>query len=107
MANKIQKTDIKSTTIVPPTSRYVNSEVIYYGNDNYLTYTTYKKQNQQSSSSDKYSVIPPGMEYRPDKVSSSVYGTPDFWWKIMEANNIMDVFDFKSGRTIKIPQSIL
>jgi hypothetical protein len=36
-------------------------------------------------------------------VSQEAYGVPDFWWRIMEFNNIKDVFDFKSGLNIAIP----
>jgi len=42
--------------------------------------------------SDKYFVVTPGTEYRPDLVSKEAYGAVDFWWKIMEANNIKDNF---------------
>ena len=49
----------------------------------------------------------PGQEYRPDLVSNRVYGTPDFWWRIMEANNIKDVFEFKAGLNLRIPGSVL
>jgi len=43
------------------------------------------------------------MEFRPDKMSQHVYGHVDWWWKIMEANNIKDVYDFKAGTNIRIP----
>jgi len=46
------------------------------------------------------------MEYRPDLVSRDKYGIPDFWWKIMEVNNIKDIIDFKAGRTIVLPENI-
>ena len=43
----------------------------------------------------------------PEIVSNKVYGSPDFWWKIMEANNIKDIFDFKTGINIRLPDAIL
>ena len=52
-------------------------------------------------------VISPGYEYRPDLISQMVYGSPDFWWKIMEVNSIKDIFDFKAGVNLRIPDSNL
>ena len=43
---------------------------------------------------------------RPDLVSKEKYGIPDFWWKILEANKMNDVFDFKAGKTIILPESV-
>jgi hypothetical protein len=48
-------------------------------------------------------VIPVSIQYRPDLLSQKKYGTVDFWWKIMEVNEIKDVMNFKAGRTILLP----
>jgi hypothetical protein len=48
-------------------------------------------------------VITPGVEYRPDLVSYDKYGTPNSWWMILEANGMKDIWDFKSGKTIMLP----
>tara|TARA_R110000765_G_scaffold92610_1_gene174887 strand:- start:1729 stop:2025 length:297 start_codon:yes stop_codon:yes gene_type:complete len=49
-------------------------------------------------------VIPAGMEGRPDLISNDVFGTPNYWWLICTANNILDPFEeLKAGKTIKIP----
>lgn len=107
MANKITITNIRPQEgLVSPLSRYINSTVIYYGDDNKMTFTTYKKDSYTPSPSDKFTVISPGMEYRPDLMSKKVYGVVDFWWKIMEVNNISDVFDFKAGKTIRLPSDV-
>lgn len=58
------------------------------------------------STNDQVAVIPNGMQYRPDLVSKEKYGTVDFWWKIMEVNDIKDVMDFTAGRTIVLPGNI-
>jgi len=105
MANKIVETNIRATRFVESTSRYANSDVIYYGSQNKLTFKTYKRQTLPSSS-DRFTVIPNNMEYRPDLLSSKIYGVPDFWWKIMEVNKIFDIFDFKAGINIRIPANI-
>ena len=109
MANVIEYTNIDPIRnfLVPVSSRYASSAVIYYGQNRFLTFTTYVRTPYTPTSGDKYSIIPPGMEYRPDKVSQQAYGTPDFWYRIMEANNMMDIMEFKSGTNIIIPQAVL
>jgi len=115
MANYIEEAGIKSRKFVPVSSRYSGSEVIYYTEKKLITFKTYKKgqnkekpvSNLNSSYSTKYYVVSAGSEYRPDLVSYRVYGTPDFWWRIMEYNNIKDVFDFKVGLSITLPNVLL
>jgi hypothetical protein len=48
-------------------------------------------------------VISKGVEHRPDLVSFDHYGHVDNWWRILEANNIKDIWDFKAGTTIILP----
>jgi len=36
-------------------------------------------------------------------VSHEYYGHVDNWWKILEANQIKDIWDFKAGITIMLP----
>ena len=105
MANLLTTTDIPASRFVAVGSRYIDSPVIYYGELNRVTFTTYKRKNQQIGASDKFMVIGKGSEYRPDLVSNQFYGVTDFWWQIMEFNQIYDVFDFKAGVTIRIPSS--
>jgi hypothetical protein len=106
MPNQISSTNFRASSYVSTLSRYINSTVVYYGKNNLITFKTYTKNKYPESPNDKFTVIPGGMEYRPDLVSQQAYGTVDFWWKIMEANSIMDIFDFKSGLTIRLPNSI-
>ena len=58
------------------------------------------------SSGDQLTVIPNGMEYRPDLMSIQRYGTTDFWWRIMEVNKMKDIMEFKAGKTIILPENI-
>ena len=51
-------------------------------------------------------VISAGMEYRPDLMSMEKYGTTDFWWRIMEANKMKDITEFKAGKTIILPENV-
>ena len=107
MANYIEITNLDPERFVPISSRYVNSKVIYYTDNKLLAFTSYLKSTYDLSNKDKYYVITSGTEYRPDLVSQTAYGTVDFWWKIMEANNIMDIYDFKAGLNIRIPNALL
>lgn len=107
--NYIEPANIPSERFVSALSRYRNMQVIYYhmSNKKVLSFPTYRKQvSATPGPNDSYMVVPSGMEYRPDLVSYEVYGTPDFWWKIMEANNIKDIFDFKTGTNLRIPNNI-
>jgi hypothetical protein len=106
MANYIEKTNFRSNRFVPISSRYNGSSVIYYSENKFITFDTYKKQEYTPNSGDQYWVITPGTEYRPDLVSYNAYGTVDFWWRIMEANGLKDILEFKSGLNIVIPNSI-
>jgi hypothetical protein len=111
MANYTETTNISPTRFVPVSSRYASSEVIYYTEKKLITFSTYKKtQNKDEENptlKTKFYVVSPGMEYRPDLVSVKAYGTPDFWWRIMEYNNIKDIFDFKAGLNLVLPNTLL
>lgn len=109
MSNYSEETNIEATRFVPVTSRYTNSVVLYYTEKKLLTFATYKKEQnlQDDTGRTKYYVVTPGTEFRPDIVSSRVYGTPDFWWRIMESNNIKDIFEFKAGLNLILPNVLL
>ena len=109
MANYIENANMSTDRFVSALSRYKQSTVIYYniGNRKNISFTTYKKQIKNvATSKDKYMLIPPQFEYRPDRLSKELYGTVDLWWKIMEANDIKDIFDFKANLNIRIPNDI-
>jgi hypothetical protein len=98
-------TGLHNTDFVTNTSRYATSPIIYWGDKKVITFTTYKRQPLTFSNQDKYLVIGAGEEYRPDLIAQRAFGSSLFvlWWKIMEANNIFDVFDLKAGLTLRIP----
>lgn len=106
MANKIEFTTIRPENFVTSVSRYAKSRVVYYSEQRLMTFEVYKRRKFVPSKGDQVTVITPGMEYRPDLLSTDKYGLPDFWWKIMEANNIKDVAEFKAGRTIVLPENV-
>ncbi len=103
MANFFEETTINPKTYFTTASRYANSTVCYYSKLKRLTLATYVRSPIGTSPNDKFMVIGKGQEYRPDLVSMRAYGLPDYWWKIMEANNIFDIYDFKAGVNIRIP----
>lgn len=89
------------------TSRYASSEVILYGIDQKPAYTTYKAKKFAFNLSDPYYEITKEMEFRPDKLSYKIYGVRDYWWKIMQMNNMKDILEFRAGRTIRLPSNSL
>lgn len=103
---KTQVAPIPAKNLVTAGSRYLNSDVLYYGNQNFITFETYKRTPYVKTGNERVMVITKGVEYRPDLVSYDYYGFSDAWWKILEANNMKDIYDFKSGITIILPWSI-
>jgi hypothetical protein len=107
MANYIENANLEPNRFVTPSSRYIFNKVLYYGENKFLTFELYKKKEIPANQRDRYYVVTGGTEYRPDLVSQKAYGTVDFWWKIMEANNLKDILDFKAGLNVRIPSSVL
>lgn len=106
MANKIEMSRVLARKMVSANSRYEDSQVIYYGENKYITFPLYRRPTIMRSQNDKYTVIGKGYEYRPDLVAVDFYGTSIFWHRILEANGIKDIWDFKSGLSIKIPGAV-
>lgn len=107
MAVSIEELSTSPAAFVTTTSRYIDSKVIAWSDQKITTFNTYKKTVVDTTEADKFTVVSPGEEYRPDLTSFRAYGTVDFWWRIMEANSIFDIFDYKSGTNIRIPSSLL
>jgi|APGre2960657373_1045057.scaffolds.fasta_scaffold00093_24 hypothetical protein len=108
MANTIDKNvRLTAGSYVTFTSRYRSSNIFFYGNDRKITFSTYKKRSQVTSETDSFLTITKAFEFRPDLVSYKVYSTPDYWWKILEFNGMMDIFDFKNGRNIRLPSNFV
>lgn len=103
MATPIEVSSISHSSVVDAASRYNKSAIIYYGDQRFITFETYKRVNYVPSDGDRFYVITKSTEYRPDLVSQRAYGTVGYWWKILEANNMMDILDFKAGTNIVIP----
>tara|TARA_Y100000034_G_C6864867_1_gene394063 strand:+ start:401 stop:700 length:300 start_codon:yes stop_codon:yes gene_type:complete len=68
------------------------------------TFQDNKIENLDYSKNSKIGFVPAGFEHRPDMISNLFYGTPGLWWKLMEANNIVDPFEgFNVNDRIIIP----
>ena len=53
----------------------------------------------------KIGFVPAGYAHRPDLISNLFFGTPAYWWLLMEVNNVTDPFEgFDVGDRILIPQ---
>lgn len=106
MANPIIETGIPASRFVDTTSRYKNSDVIYYGENNIITFKTYKRGEVPFTSNDKFFLIDRAREFRPDLVAKAAYGIPSFWWQILQANGMKDILDFRTGVTVRIPNAL-
>jgi len=106
MANLLINTEIPASKYVDSTSRYRNSDVIYYGENNLITFKTYKRGEIGTTSRDKYFLIDRAREFRPDLVAKAAYGIASLWWRIMQLNGMKDILDFRTGVTVRIPNTI-
>lgn len=107
MTQPIESARIENRLVFAPSSRYRNQNIIYYGEKRLITLDIYNRQTYTKSGNEKIMVITKGVEYRPDLVSYDIYGFVDNWWRILEANNMKDIFDFKAGTTIFLPNKML
>lgn len=106
MANLVEVSNLPASKFVLPSSRYFNSDVLYYTERKLVTFETYKRGTYTPTTQDQFYVIEKGYEYRPDLISHRKYGLVDFWWKILEANGMTDILEFKAGTNIVLPHNI-
>lgn len=106
MANLLEDAEVQSTKFVVSTSRYIGSKVYRYGNEKVLTFEIFKRKPFVESPDDKFMILDSQTEFRPDLISFMAYGVTDFWHQILYANKIVDVYDLRIGRTIRIPNNI-
>jgi len=103
MTIPIRDAAVQTDRLVDRYSRYLNGKVIYYGEQNFITFETYLRKRYVPNGQESVMVITKGVEYRPDLVAYDVYGIPDPWWNILEANNMKDIWEFQAGKTILLP----
>lgn len=107
MTVPIQFPNIPVQNIMTANSRYRKQLVIYYGEQNFVTFDLYVRTPYVRVGNEKVMIITKGVEYRPDLVSYDFYGFPDNWWKILEANKMIDIYEFSVGKTIILPNITL
>lgn len=106
MAKSIEFVQQSPKNYIDSASRYNKSRLVYWGDKKILTFETYKRTPIKSSDDDRYYVITAGSQYRPDLVARKAYGDEGLWWRILEANKMKDIWDFKVGTNIVIPGTI-
>jgi hypothetical protein len=53
---------------------------------------------------DTFFTVTQEVQKRPDLISQTFYGNPDYWWVIYEFNQIRDpLFELKIGQILRIP----
>jgi hypothetical protein len=83
-------------------SRYrIYRQIIDDNNDIYLETTNQVKIDD--SKYDKYHEVEKSEENRLDIISYKYYNTPEYYWIIAMANNIVDPFVIKAGDVLRIP----
>lgn len=51
--------------------------------------------------------VPIEMQHRPDLLSNLYYGSPTYWWLLMQVNNVSDPFEgFNTNDKILVPRII-
>ncbi len=84
-------------------SRYKYSRTYVFEETGKMSFEIFKRRPIPISDSDQYTVISSKYEYRPDLLANDIWGFTDYWWAILAANNIWDIYDFKIGKNIRIP----
>ncbi len=103
MTVPIEKANLRPESVLSGSSRYLGQNVIYWGDKKLITFDTYIRRPYVVAGDEKIFLIPKTYEYRPDLVAYKIYRTSELWWFILEANGMKDIMDFKSGKTIIIP----
>lgn len=107
VANKVEVADnLATSSFVDVNSRYLSSAILFYGEQRFLTFETFKRQAIPETSADTFTVISKAIEYRPDLLAHRAYGISGLWWKILIANKMSDIWQFKAGVNIRIPGNI-
>jgi len=87
-------------------SRYMRSRVYVFEGSDKMSFEIYKRVPIPLSENDRYTVVEAQHQYRPDLMSYEIWGFSDYWWVLLAANNIWDIYDFKIGTNIRIPNSV-
>jgi len=106
MAKVKPRTDAHLENIEALTSRYQLTPKTEDPNYSGVTrYTLWQRPNIVFASADAARhAVTPRTEYRPDLISYDYYDTVDYWWAIMDVNEIRDVFtELVRGTVVVVP----
>ncbi len=103
MTVRITPTGLTAGRFMSSGSRYLKQNVIHWGESKRICFDTYIKEPYKKTGSERVMLLDAGNQYRPDLVSFEIYGYVDNWWRILEANNMKDIWEFKAGTTIILP----
>jgi len=106
MPTTVLPSKIQANQVVGPTSRYAASQVIYWGPHNKITFATYSRRQYPRSERDRWTFVDASEEFRPDKLADRAYGVSNLWWAVMEANGLKDIWDFRTGLNLWLPDNI-
>ena len=67
-------------------------------------YTETFNQTKIDQNNDVYHEVSSSEENRLDIISNKYYSSPDFYWAIALANDIIDPFDVPQGMILRIPK---
>lgn len=84
------------------TSRYRKDDIIVDEQRNVIYRETYSKPLRSRAGS-KYFKVTPQYEYRPDLLAEDVYGSPKYWYVILEMNGLTGFEQFVRGLTVIVP----
>ena len=80
------------------------SQLIYRAPDGRLFFGIFQKALLPSTAEDKYHTVVQGEERRLDLIAYKYYHTPELWYVIAIANNIVSVFDdIQIGDVLLVP----
>lgn len=82
-------------------SRYSVLRVIESGKEIYLE--SYNQVKVPVTDQDTYHVVEEKEVNRLDIISNNFYGTPNYWWMIALANNLIDPLVVNKGTLLRIP----
>jgi hypothetical protein len=88
-------------SIVEPVSRVHKGKIV---KEIFSTISFERYANKMRNAPSRVTIIPNGLNGRPDLISNFAYGTPDYWWVICLANDIIDPMEqLVAGKQIKVP----
>jgi len=84
------------------TSRYQVLRVVVE-DEKYRYLETFNQVKIPEDSNDQYHVITQREVNRLDIISNNYYQSPEYWWAIALANNLIDPFVIEEGMVLRIP----